>query len=190
MLRVFPPADNLTTEWRPDIISRFLSVLTPAAVRIDILSPKFTVAGEGTDTGTPLLGVELTQAEPWFGTRHLTQRISEGLQREWEAVGPHPGLHLPARNPFIPSEFGLRSSEVGVQSVPVPTLAVSGPRGRVWWRPDTLFQLPRSLVYMFLYSTDAFTDPVALVLSELFGAYVSDGEWGCECVAVIARAHA
>ena len=57
----------------------------------------------------------------------------------------HLRLHLPAPNPFIPTDLSLAADEAA--AAPVVALAVPG-RLRLWHKPDTRFGQPKAVLYL------------------------------------------
>jgi hypothetical protein len=50
------------------------------------------------------------QREPWYSTPYSTSPIPQDWVEHWEGADgapPPPTLHLPALNPFIPTEFAM-----------------------------------------------------------------------------------
>eukprot|EP00512_Aurantiochytrium_limacinum_P014203 CAMPEP_0171572964 /NCGR_PEP_ID=MMETSP0961-20121227/4470_1 /TAXON_ID=87120 /ORGANISM="Aurantiochytrium limacinum, Strain ATCCMYA-1381" /LENGTH=1056 /DNA_ID=CAMNT_0012127979 /DNA_START=31 /DNA_END=3198 /DNA_ORIENTATION=- len=57
-----------------------------------------------------------------------------------------------------------------------PVLIASGPRvgGLLWFKQDTVFNVPKGAVNIFLRSEEAYSDPVSAVLSELYSNLVQE----------------
>jgi insulysin len=147
-------------------------MMTPQRVHIDIASPKFAVAsGEPT-----VLGVVLDREEKHFGTRYCVGTLSDDTLSAWTHPPVLDSLHLPHRNPFMPSDFAVKLCQVpDGGSAAYPRLLVGQPTARLWHKQDDVFKLPQSHVSLLLYSRNTLDKPAAIVLAELFGAYVSDG---------------
>jgi secreted Zn-dependent insulinase-like peptidase len=147
-------------------------MMTPQRVHIDVASPKFAVV-EGEST---VLGVVLDREEKHFGTRYTVGSLSDETLTLWSKPPVLDSLHLPHRNPFMPSDFTVKSCAVADGgALTYPRLIVGQPFSRLWHKQDDVFKLPQSQVYLFLYSKSTLDDPSAIVLAELFGAYVADG---------------
>jgi hypothetical protein len=65
--------------------------------------------------------------------------------QEWRSGAALPELHLPAKNPFIPSDFGLLES--GEEQ---PALLRDGGMVRLWHKPDPQFKVPKAVLYAHL----------------------------------------
>lgn len=68
----------------------------------------------------PVLQGVATEREPWYGTQYSREHVPAKWLARWEAAVPPPDLHLPRRNPYIPTDFTL---------LQVCTVACSGAHG-------------------------------------------------------------
>ncbi len=159
-------------DWQPEVITAFMKCLSPANVRIDVLSHKFNTSSATESEALPFLGVVLDHTEPRFGTPYTVVPLPEATVAAWNTTELHASLHLPARNPFIPSDFLLKPTTS--EPVAYPAVAARTDACRLWFKQDATFMLPKTMLYAFVYSPICFKSPHALVLSELLGAYVSD----------------
>ena len=90
----------LYDEWRPDLISDLLMLMTPQRATVSHVSRVHESIA--------------TSRERWYGTMYQRTPISDALLAQWSAVPLHPELHFPTPNPFIPTDFALVcDSEVG-----------------------------------------------------------------------------
>ena len=55
---------------------------------------------------------QTSKTEPWYGTEYSMEPLPESWIAGWELPGKTAGLHLPAANPFIPTDFSM--VEVGL----------------------------------------------------------------------------
>lgn len=58
-----------------------------------------------------------------------------------------PGLHLPAANPFVPSDLSLKPDAAGPKEG-LPELLVEDPVARVWQRTDLRFESPKATIVL------------------------------------------
>lgn len=159
-------------DWKPEVVTAFMKCLSPANVRIDVLSHKFSTAGAPESEAEAFLGIVLDRTEPRFGTPYTVVPLPDATVTAWATTEPHATLHLPARNPFIPSDFSLKPAPS--DPAMYPAVVAQTDTSRLWFKQDATFMLPKTMLYAFVYSPICFKSPQALVLSELFGAYVSD----------------
>jgi len=142
-----------------------------------------------------------TSSEPWYGTKYCQEQVPEEWMGAWRAAGLEAaaaaasldrkaieagppngvvvsGLHLPAPNPFIPTDLALRSADWdggGDSSVgPVVVREETGAL-RMWHRCDLRFPSPKAVVYVDFQCPEAYASPEAAVCTRLFVKLVADG---------------
>ncbi|CAI5471466.1 unnamed protein product [Closterium sp. Yama58-4] len=81
-------------------------------------------------------------------------------------------LHLPAPNEFVPTDLDVLTPPTG--KVSPPTVIHSTPMLRLWHKPDTLFGLPKAVLFMQLASPEAYTSPRSALLTRLFASLLQD----------------
>ncbi|CAI5492294.1 unnamed protein product [Closterium sp. Naga37s-1] len=81
-------------------------------------------------------------------------------------------LHLPAPNEFVPSDLDVLTPPTG--KVSSPTVIHATPMLRLWHKPDTLFGLPKAVLFMQLASPEAYTSPRSALLTRLFASLLQD----------------
>ncbi|XP_066537001.1 nardilysin isoform X2 [Hoplias malabaricus] len=157
-MQLFPKEDFLTGdqlmfEFKPEVISSALKLLTPDRVNLLLLSPEH----EGT---CPL-------KEKWFGTQFSVEEIPAEWRQRWsEALDINPLLHLPAENQFIATDFTLKASDCPDTEFPVKITSDS--RGCVWYKKDNKFKIPKAYIRFHLISPVVQRSPKNLVLFDLF----------------------
>ncbi|KAJ8377820.1 hypothetical protein AAFF_G00251390 [Aldrovandia affinis] len=157
-LQLFPKEDFLTGdqlmfEYRPEVISAALGLLTPDRANLMLLSPE----QEGS--------CELR--ERWFGTQYSVQDVQQEWRERWEGQFPlNPDLHLPAENKFIATDFSLKTSDCPDTELPVRVLNTE--RGCLWFRRDNKFKIPKAYIRFHLISPVIQKSPENLVLFDLF----------------------
>lgn len=152
----YPPQDWLVGSSLPRIfnvesIMATIKMLTPENVRILSASKKFD--GKTTDI------------EPWYGTCFSVEKISESLVKQWRTTSIDDRLHLPAANPFLPTEFSIKSKD---EKVDHPRLLRKSSMSRLWFKPDSTFQTPKACIEIHFNSPESNGSPEAVVLSTLF----------------------
>ena len=151
-------AGYLLTEWRPDLITEVLDHLTPARVRVAVVAQQF--AEECADT------------EPWYGAKYRCEKIAGDKIQAWASCGLHPNLKLPDKNDFIPTSFGLSARDsCGVEH---PTILQQGSLGRLWYKQDNEFLLPKNCINIEFKSPIAYSDPHHANLTYMFTTLFKD----------------
>ncbi|KAL6746579.1 Metalloenzyme, LuxS/M16 peptidase-like protein [Haematococcus lacustris] len=85
-------------------------------------------------------------------------------------------LHLPAPNPFIPTDLSLRSEEAAgsvTQRAPCVVFEEEG-LVRMWHKCDLTFPMPKAVVYCDFQCPEAYASPEAAVCTRLFVKLVND----------------
>ncbi|KAM4625377.1 nardilysin-like [Polymixia lowei] len=141
-MQLFPKEDFLTGdqlmfEFKPEVISTALSLLTPDKANLMLLSPEH----EGR---CPL-------REKWFGTNYSMEDILQEWRDRWTGnMEPNAELHLPAENKFIATDFTLKPSDCPDTEVPVRV--ANSDRGSLWYKKDNKFKIPKAYVRFHLIS--------------------------------------
>ncbi|XP_046746475.1 LOW QUALITY PROTEIN: insulin-degrading enzyme-like [Diprion similis] len=156
-LRHYPMQEVLTgprlfKEWRPDLIEKVLSYLTPENVRISVVAQQYEdIASE---------------KETWYGTRYMKEKIPNDIIEKWRNAGLNPDLRLPAKNEFIPTNFELKPQEPDANKFPV--IIEDTALMRVWFKQDDEFLLPKANLSFDFISPLAYMDPVSRNLAHMF----------------------
>ncbi|CAK0826664.1 unnamed protein product, partial [Prorocentrum cordatum] len=112
------------------------------------------------------LGPAATESERWYGTRH------RGLPSKG-GPGRSQGYQLPAPNPFVPKDLGLRSPQAAPGDRArvlreAPALRRGDDRWRVFFKPDRVFATPKASVQVLLHRpADSRADQVAGLVWQL-----------------------
>ncbi|KAJ8449849.1 hypothetical protein Cgig2_001505 [Carnegiea gigantea] len=161
-MQLYPPKDwlvrsSLPSIFNPNTIQMMLDELTPDNVRIFWESKRF----EGhTDL-----------AEPWYGTAYSLEKISSTVTQQWMSSAPNEHLHLPAANVFIPTDLSLKDPK---DKVMYPILLRTSPFSRLWYKPDTMFSIPKGYVKIYFNCPYAGKSPEAEVLTDIFTRLLMD----------------
>ncbi|CAE8614776.1 unnamed protein product [Polarella glacialis] len=130
-----------------------LNQLTPERATVSAVSKSF-------DAGS-------MQAERWYGTRYRLSTVSSEVFGRWRNPPELEGWSVPPPNPFIPTDFDLRSS-AAAESDRLETLAVppeliqDDERWQIFYKPDKVFQVPKAVVFIFLWMPEATVDEDAI----------------------------
>ncbi|XP_030647113.1 nardilysin b [Chanos chanos] len=157
-MQLFPKEDFLTGdqlmfEYNEEVISSALSLLTPEKANLLLLSPEH----EGC----------CDLKEKWFGTQYSVEDIPKEWSDPWAGdFKLNPNLHLPAENKFIATDFTLKTSDCTDTEFPVKI--VDDERGRLWFKKDNKFKIPKAYVRFNLLSPLIQKSPENLVLFDIF----------------------
>ncbi|KAK9803974.1 hypothetical protein WJX72_009535 [[Myrmecia] bisecta] len=163
-MHTYPPQDlllalhNVPFEFDPAAIRAVLAELTPQQARVMWASKTF----QG----------QTTEVEPWYETQYTLSAIPEDWLAEWSSPRAHPQLHLPAPNPFIPTNFDL--IEVGEGASKQPGVISETPLVRLWHRPNTTFRMPKAVIYLAFTLPEAYATPEYAVLTRIFVKLLAD----------------
>ena len=142
----------LLTEWKPDMITNLLNRLTPAGVRVAVVGQQYESVA--------------VKEEPWYGTKFHTEPIKSEKLDSWAVAPLHPNLHLPEKNDFIPTDFTLVERDSAPSSHPV--ILHKDSMGRLWYKQDEEFLLPKTCINVELKSPIAYMDPHHANLTYMF----------------------
>ncbi|MCL7040495.1 hypothetical protein MKW94_029754 [Papaver nudicaule] len=148
---------SLPSKFSSGIIQMILDELTPENVRIFWESKKF----EG----------QTDMVEPWYGTGYSLENINSSVIQQWISASPNRNLHLPAPNVFIPTDLSIKDS---AEKVNFPVLLRKSSYSRLWYKPDTMFFIPKAYVKMDFHCPFTSHTPEAVVLTDFFTRLVAD----------------
>uniref|UniRef100_A0A673LZS3 Nardilysin-like n=1 Tax=Sinocyclocheilus rhinocerous TaxID=307959 RepID=A0A673LZS3_9TELE len=157
-MQLFPKEDFLTGDqlmfdFKPEVISAALNLLTPEKANLLLLSPEH----EG----------QCSLREKWFGTQYSVEDIQQHWRELWAGdFDLNPSLHLPAENKFIATDFALKTSDCPDTEYPVRIM--NNDRGCLWYKKDNKFKIPKAYVRFHLISPVVQKSPKNLVLFDLF----------------------
>lgn len=176
-------APYLISDWRPDLIQNLMDDLVPEKCRIVVVGQKVE----------PICN----EIEYWYGTKYRSESISDDVIevnliplhfyhlnvthhrnfvsliwffcfffQSWKNCGINENLHFPMPNPFIPTDFDLCASESEVKLYPV--ILHDTPIMRVWYKQDTEFKKPKTIMNFDFSSPMAYSDPLNCNLTHMF----------------------
>uniref|UniRef100_A0A672PMH3 Nardilysin convertase n=1 Tax=Sinocyclocheilus grahami TaxID=75366 RepID=A0A672PMH3_SINGR len=157
-MQLFPKEDFLTGDqlmfdFKPEVISAALNLLTPEKANLLLLSPEH----EG----------QCPLREKWFGTQYSVEDIQQHWRELWAGYFDlNQSLHLPAENKFIATDFALKTSDCPDTEYPVRIM--NNDRGCLWYKKDNKFKIPKAYVRFHLISPVVQKSPKNLVLFDLF----------------------
>lgn len=86
--------------------------------------------------------------------------------QEWCNCGLNTNLKFPLPNPFIPTDFTLYAVDDSVK--PYPVILHDTPVMRVWFKQDTEFLKPKTIMNFHFTSPLAYSDPLNCNLTHMF----------------------
>mmetsp|Transcript_31398 Transcript_31398/g.66877 ORF Transcript_31398/g.66877 Transcript_31398/m.66877 type:complete len:988 (+) Transcript_31398:765-3728(+) len=97
------------------------------------------------------------QTEKWYGVDYYVSPVNEEDVLRWERGSGEVALHLPKPNRYIPRSLELcedlpkdaRTQRIEKPIEP-PKLIANKPNGRLWWRLDDRYALPKASVTILL----------------------------------------
>lgn len=112
--------------------------------------------------------VSTDTVDPWYGTpmriRPLNYQADEGFANHLSA------LHLPAENPFIPTDFSLRPAN----AIATPETLIDRPESVLWYYPEHEFKLPKARVLVELQQAKIQQSAREQVLAQLYARTVNE----------------
>ncbi|XP_063074954.1 nardilysin [Engraulis encrasicolus] len=157
-MQLFPKEDYLTGdqlmfEFKPEVISAALALLTPDKANLMLLSPEH----EG----------QCPLREKWFGTQYSIEDVPKEWAERWAGdFELNSDLHHPAENKFIATDFTLKTSDCPDTEYPVRV--VNSDRGCLWYKKDNKFKIPKAYIRFHLISPVIQKSAKHLVLFDLF----------------------
>ncbi|TMX00209.1 hypothetical protein EJD97_001196 [Solanum chilense] len=155
-MQLYPPIDwlvgsSLPSKFSPDIIEAVLNDLTPQNVRIFWVSTNF-------DGNTDSM-------EPWYETAYSLEKITSSVIEQWMEKAPDGNLHLPVPNMFIPTDLSIKTVS---NKMNFPVLLRKSPYSRLWYKPDTLFSMPKGYCIIDFICPQSRSSPESAVLTCIF----------------------
>lgn len=156
-MQLYPMEEVLTapytiSDWRPDLIQNLLDELVPDKCRVAVIGKKVE----------PICD----ESEYWYGTKYHCEAIPDDIIERWQNCGKNENLKFPEPNPFIPTDFNLYSVEKDVK--PYPTILHDTPIMRIWFKQDTEFRKPKTIMNFDFSSPMAYSDPLNCNLTHMF----------------------
>ncbi|XP_022766679.1 insulin-degrading enzyme-like 1, peroxisomal isoform X2 [Durio zibethinus] len=148
---------SLPSNFNANLVQMILREFSPENVRIFWESKKF----EG----------ETDKVEPWYGTAYSVERITTSMIEKWMSAAPIDNLQLPAANMFITKNLSLKDAR---EKVKFPVLLRKSSYSKLWYKPDTMFSLPKAFVKIEFNCPHARISPEAEVLADIFVRLLRD----------------
>lgn len=117
--------------------------------------------------------------EKWYGTEYKIEKIPDtiltNLHKALATSPPDriPDLHLPHKNEFVPTRLDVEKVEVP-EPAKAPKLIKNDDYGRLWWKKDDQFWVPKANVNFIFKSPLVNASTSNLVKTKLFCELVTD----------------
>ncbi|MEW5302568.1 MAG: hypothetical protein WDW38_002287 [Sanguina aurantia] len=182
-------AETLHQTWDPALVEQLMGSMDPVrgSYRLDVITRDYAKLREQLTAATGPLseGRASVMTEPWFNMEAVSVTIPEGIVQGWATSPALPELHLPPRNPYIPTDFSIKASAAastangspaepttdaalpeGVIATP-PTFLLEDAGLRLWHKQDTTFRCPRTLAHFRLSSQPLHASPRSAALTHM-----------------------
>jgi len=161
------------SEWKPDLIKMIIDLLEPHNLQVIAVSQKYVD--------------KCTQTEKWYGVKYKTEIIDEEMINTWVGCGLNEKLSLPLKNELITTDFDLiqRNQEF----LNHPMIIEQTDLGRLWYRQDEEFLLPKSCITIEIKSPICYNDPHMANLNHMFVSLLEDSLKEFTHAAIIAGLH-
>ena len=155
----FLKEESLFYEYDPDLFSRYLSYITPDALRATLIAPD----------------VQTDAVEEHYGSEYRAYTVPAERVAVWKTPMRAEAFRYPAPNPFIPSDLSLLGS--GTESVPAKL--IEDERGTFWFEQDQKFQLPKAELSLRFLTDETNRTPRHRLLATLYARAINEGlnEW-------------
>jgi len=161
-LATYPEKTTIPTTFDASFIAQFLSTLEPSRCI-------YSVVADPTKTG-----IAPNKKERWMQAEYAVKKVSSSYLTSFAAAKPHPQIHLPAPNPYLPENVALIAQQGPIYGVDSPLLIRKDDTGTVYYAQDMRYKVPQA-VYMYTLksplidhssSSQALLDLYARALSE------------------------
>jgi len=150
--------DYLYFDYKPESIEDCLECLVPENLLVVLSHP---TAFEG----------KTTETEPWYDVKYNANPVDAPLLEQWSNPANKTELHLPERNDMIATNFDLKQHK---SKSDVPILLEDSPVLRLWHKPDTSFNMPKTNMLLEFQSTVAYQSPESTVLLSLWQSALAE----------------
>lgn len=150
--------DYVFRNFDPAVLTEILSFVRPDNMLLLLAHPK---AYEG----------QTTETETWYGVQYNANAIPEELLKKWSTFSSPDELHLPERNNMIATDFELKNQDDESKE---PALLLDSPVCRLWYKPDTEFQMPTVNLLVNLLNPVAYASPEDQVKTHLWQMALED----------------
>ena len=151
---------HVPLEYDPDMVITVLHDMTPDNARIMLASKTVESSCDVT--------------EKWYGTKYSVEKLSEDLLNEWKATWKdlveEYSINIPGPNTFLPANLSMLEEE----DMETPSLLSKGGLHTLYYRADTSFRTPKSVVYLLFGLPESYASPKSAVCTRIIVALVND----------------
>ncbi|RCN36619.1 peptidase, M16 family [Ancylostoma caninum] len=153
----------LMSEFKPERIMEIVNMLSPENMFYTVVAKQFS-------------GQEGNIVEPVYGTEmRITDIDKSTMDRFKSAIDtPHPALHMPEQNEYIPTKFEQKPRETVKRYVDVaffsehPRVIYDDVWCRIWFKQDDEYKLPKMVTKVAVTAPIIASDPRATMLSSMY----------------------
>lgn len=158
-LETYPKHQILASSYSPQKIAEVTEWLTPERCVILFLAPPH------------LTNVIMDRQEKWMGAEYAIRPISPAWMDAWANATPHPKIHLPEPNPFIPSRLEIAADpSLG----DAPFLIASNELGIAYYSRSPQFKNPESVMHIHFLSPELNLGVRSEVLASLYCTHLTE----------------
>jgi len=158
---------NVVRKFDAEAIRKTLSHLRPDNCRLTIVSQNLDEMKEG------------VSQEKWYGTEYKMEKLPKDFQEEIKKAASATaeqrpgGLHLPAKNEFIPTRLEVEKKEIAEPSK-APTLIRNEDNVRLWYKKDDQFWVPKANINIYLRNPVTKSSARNAAIAHLYAELVQD----------------
>jgi len=153
-------APKLVSKFDSELIENFLSYLVPKNVRLTVCANE--------------LEESCNTIEKWYKCKYNVTKLSDDLIKKWSEAPRHEDHALPSPNEFIATDFEIKSPPSNFKRNKHPFLISKTDMSRVWFKQDTTFNLPKSILKFYIMSPESYSTPDCVNMSGLFVELLKD----------------
>ncbi|XP_062565638.1 nardilysin isoform X2 [Armigeres subalbatus] len=117
----------------------------------------------------PYNGIVYDKKEKWFGTEYTEKDMPQEWKDLWNNASTMPELKLQEPNQYISSNFTIFATQQDGAVIPTfPEKIMETKHCELWYRQDSKFNLPMSLMYFYFISPLPMQDPESATLTSLY----------------------
>ncbi len=143
-LNTFPQKTLTATKYKPELVQKILSQMTPENCIYFIIAPP------------NLTGIDPEKTEKNSGGEYSIRKISENYLDKWANIPASSQIALPKPNPYIPTDLKLLYKTKEKEHVAVPTLVTSNEFGQYYFWGDDRYKIPE-IDYKLSFKTPEIT---------------------------------
>lgn len=117
---------TLFYEYSPEIISKFLNLLTVDRVAIFIQAKQFDNS-------------DLFIEEPIYNVKYLAENFKDDLVYKWSTINTHPFFKIPNENKYLSTDFSILPVTTDIK---YPEKIIENDYIELWFKQDNYFKLP------------------------------------------------